>query len=92
MVISILTIAQAPSLAQSPCHIHTWTLATNRLTNIQATPQSTPVCLWYYFESGSIFKIVNATRKCKGKERRGKEGRGKEGRGKEGRKREDDSA
>lgn len=92
MVISIRTIARAPSLAQSPCHIHTWTLATNRLTNIQATPQSTPVCHWLYFESGTIF--LNS--KCHTKMQRKREERREEEKegdmSEEGRKREDDSA
>lgn len=93
MVISIRTIARAPSLAQSPCHIHTWTLATNRLTNIQATPQSTPVCHWLYFECGSIF-FLNS--KCHTKMQRKREERREEEKegdmSEEGRKREDDSA
>lgn len=64
MVICIHTIAHAPSLAQSPCHIHTWSFATNRHTNIESVHG--------IILSAAALKMGSATRKRRGKKRKGK--------------------
>lgn len=83
MVISIQTIARAPSLARSPCHIHTWTLATKTDKPLCA------VCPRYSFEGDSTLNGKCHTENRK--ERKGGRRKGDVSGEREGG-REDDSA